>query len=114
MSLIIYSNGIVEEMVPVEDTFSHRDLVKSFDDYTLVETFRLPDVSNTWCLWGDVENPPENEYNKIGTEIVNMEMHSHLILIHDSEINRDWDVVDPILQKSYKEWMDEIALFTNQ
>ena len=113
MALIIYSNGIVEEMVPVEETFSHRDLVKSFDDYTSLETFRLPDVPNTWCLWGDLSDPPTQEFNKIGTEIVNMDVHSHLILIHDSEISREWGLTDEILQKSYKDWMDELAIFTN-
>jgi len=113
MALIIYSNGIVEEMVPVEEAFTHRDLVKSFDDYTSLETHRLIEVPNTWCLWGEINSPPENEFNKIGTEIIKEELYSHLILLHDSEINREWNLTDEILQKSYKEWMDELALFTN-
>ena len=114
LALIIYSNGIVEEMIPTGDTFTHRDLVKSFDDYTTLETFRLPDVPNTWCLWGHIEDAPENEFNKIGTEIVNEAMHSHLILIHDSEINREWNITDEILQRDYQEWQTQLAAFTNE
>jgi len=114
MSLIIYSNGIVEEFLPLEDIFSHRELVKSFDDYNMLETYRLSDVPNTWCLWGDTENPPENEWNKIASEIVSEPIHSHLILIHDSELDREWDATDQILQKSYTDWMEDLALFTNE
>jgi len=113
MALIIYSNGIVEELVSIGDTFSHRELVDSFTEYTSLETFRLPDVPNTWCLWGEMNNPPENEFNKIGSEIVVTEIFSHLIFIHDSELNRDWNMTDEILQKSYKEWMDDLAKYTN-
>ena len=113
MSLIIYSNGIVEEMVSIGDVFSHRELVKSFDNYSALETYRLKEVPNTWCLWGELVEPPENEFNKIGAEVVEKDIFSHLIFIHDSELSRDWDSTDEILQKSYKEWMDDLAHFTN-
>ena len=111
--LIIYSNGIVEEIVPIEDFFSHRELVKSFDNYTSLESFRLPDVPNTWCLWGEIDDPPEQEFNKIGSEVVDDDIFSHLIFIHDSEINPLWNMTDEILRKSYREWMEDLALFTN-
>ena len=113
MALLIYSNGIVEEMVPTEDTFSDRELVKTFNNYTFLETFRLSNVPNTWCLWGEVDNPPENEYNKIASEILETDVFSHLIFIHDSELNREWNMTDDILQKSYKQWMEELASYTN-
>jgi len=111
--LIIYSNGIVEEIVPIEDTFSYRELVKTFDDYSFLESYRLPDVPNTWCLWGEIDNPPENEFNKIGSEVVEKDIFSHLIFIHDSELDFEWNVRDDILQKSYRQWMEELGHYTN-
>ena len=87
MALVIYSTGIVEEMVALENTFSDRELVKTFDEYTSLESYRLPDVPNTWCLWGEMDDPPELEFNKIGSEVVETDIYSHLIFIHDSEID---------------------------
>ena len=34
MALVIYSNGIVEEMLPVDNTFSDDELTQSFANYT--------------------------------------------------------------------------------
>jgi len=101
-------------LMPIEDVFSERELVKSLNNYTSLESFRLPDVPNTWCLWGDIDNPPENEFNKIGAEVVESEIFSHLIFIHDSEINSGWQATDAILQKSYRQWMEELAHYTNR
>jgi hypothetical protein len=114
MALLIYSNGIVEEMIPIEETFSHRELVKTFDDYPIIQSHRLDDIPNTWCLWGEIDDPPDQEWNKIASAMIDDEIYSHLILIHDSEINRDWEAIDDILQKSYKDWMKNIASYTNE
>jgi len=101
-------------MVPLEDTFSMRELVKTFNNYTSLESFRLPNVPNTWCLWGEIDNPPENEFSRIGSEVVEGDIYSHIIFIHDSEINPDWNATDDKLQKSYREWMEELAHYTNK
>ena len=114
MALLIYSNGIIEEMLSIENTFSDRELVKTFDDYTHLDSFRLPNVPNTWCLWGEIDDPPEQEYNKIASELLDDDIFSHIIFIHDSELNRDWNMTDDVLQKFYRHWIEDLAIFTNR
>jgi len=104
LAIILYSNGIVEELASLEESFSERELIQSFDDYESVKSFRLSEVPNTWCLYGYLSEPPENEFNKLASEIVEDDVFSHIIFIHDSELNRDWEVTDSILHKSYVEF----------
>lgn len=111
MGLIVYSNGIFEEILPMSDTFSEDELTELFDDYEDLKSFRLSEVPNCWLLWGDLDNPPDNEYNKLASEIIDEDIFSHIIFLHDSEINRDWNITDDILQNDYNTYMKQVGEF---
>lgn len=112
MALVLYSNGIIEEFKPANLTFTDIELTQSFDkNFAFLVSSRLPDVLNTWCIWGEMKDPPEFEYNKIASEIVNTDVLSHIIFIHDSEINPDWKMADSVLYKDYKSFMIELGDF---
>lgn len=109
MALIIYSNGIFEEYLSKGDTFSDVELTDIFKDYKEIRSFRLPEIPNCWVIWGEIDNPPENEYSKLASEIIDEDIFSHLIFIHDSEINRNWGLTDDILYKSYEIFKKQVA-----
>lgn len=113
MALILYSNGIIEGYRPTDTVFSDEALYSIFDGFEYLVSSRLPDVANTWCLWGVMKDPPENEFNKIASEIVEQDVWSHLILIHDSELDPKWNVTDTILYKSYEEYTIDLGEFIN-
>lgn len=114
MALVIYSNGIIEESVSIENTFSDNELVQSFVDYPEIRTHRLEEIPNCWCIWGHIDDPPANEFNKLASEIVDQDVHSHLIFVHDSEINLNWAITDKILYRSYKEFTESVGLYINE
>lgn len=113
MALTIYSNGIVEDFKAENNVFTDDELRSCFESYHTLHSIRLADVPNTWCLWGQMDNPPQIEFNKIGSEIVETNIFSHLILIHDSEINPEWGMTDEILFKSYNEYSVDLGQFIN-
>jgi len=111
MAVVIYSNGIVEEMIPLENTFSDKELIQSFEMYTSLSSYRLEEIPNCWCLWGYIDNPPENEFNKLASEIVEQDVYSHLIFIHDSELHPDLGLTDKIIYKLYKQFTEDVTIF---
>jgi DNA-directed RNA polymerase beta subunit len=114
LALIIYSNGIIEEMIPEGNEFTDNELTLTFSDYEYIHTSRLNEVPNTWCIWGEIENPPPNEFNKLATEAIDFEIYSHVIFVHDSEINPSWKLTDNIIYKSYSEWLTMVGDFVNE
>lgn len=110
MALVVYSNGIFEEYLPIEDTFSEQELVKLLQDYDEIRSYRLGEIPNCWIIWGETEgDPPENEYSKLASEMVDEDIYSPIIFIHDSELNRNWKVTDDILYKSYDVFMKQVG-----
>lgn len=109
MGLTIYSNGIFEEYLPSEETFNEAELANMFDDYEEIQSFRLPEIPNCWIIWGYMDNPPENEYNTIASEIIGEKVYSHMIFLHDSELNQNWGVTDNILYKSYEDFISIVG-----
>jgi len=109
MALVIYSNGIAEEMLPLNDTFTDDELVGSFNMYESIKSHRLSEIPNCWCVWGFISNPPEHEFNKLASEIADEDVHSHLIFVHDSELNMNWGITDSILYKSYSTFMKQVG-----
>jgi nitrogen regulatory protein PII len=112
MALVIYSNGIFEEYLPVEDTFNDQELVDMFKDYNEIRSFRLSEIPNCWLVWGEMDDPPDNEYSKLASEIVDEDVFSHVMFIHDSEINRNWNLTDDILYKSYSVFIQQVREYT--
>jgi len=109
--IILYSNGIIEEILPKDKVFTNEELSDSFKEFKSLSSIRLIDIPNTWCLWGVMETPPDNEYNRVGSEIVEHDISSHLLIIHDSEINPSWDISDHILYKPYNEFAIDVNQF---
>ena len=109
--ILLYSNGIVEELKPIEHTFSEDELLRLFDGYHMLKSKRLSEVPNVWCLWGVMENPPNNEFHKIGSEINHEYIFSHIVFIHDTEIDLDWNIVDTPIYFSYDEFIENIKIF---
>lgn len=114
MSLLIYSNGIVEEYLAQGNTFTEHELVELFNQYPRIQSFRLPEVPNAWCLWGVIDDPPQQEYNPLATEMTGTKTFSHLLIIHDSELNPNWNTTDNIIYKSYSEFLQELGEFINE
>jgi len=114
VALILYSNGIIEEFIPEGTEFTDAELIQTFEGFKTIRSMRLQEVPNTWCLWGEMDNPPPNEYNAVGSEILDIDIDSHLIMIHDSEINYDWNLIDSMIYKSYDEFKEDINEFINQ
>lgn len=111
MALVVYSNGIFEEYLPVDDTFSDQELVDMFHDYKEIKSHRLSEIPNCWLIWGEMDYPPDNEYSKLASEIIDDDIFSHIIFIHDSEIDRNWGLTDDILYKSYSEFIDQVGIY---
>jgi len=110
-ALVIYSNGIFEEHLSEGDVFEENELVNSFDDYAEIKTHRLAEIPNCWMVWAEMPDPPENEYNKFASEIMDEDIFSHLIFLHDSEINPDWKLTDDILYKPYAEFIKQVGQY---
>ena len=113
MALVIYSNGIVEEMVPVDNVFSDNELTQSFNNYPEIRTHRLPEVPNCWCIWGYIEEPPVHEFSKLASEIVDVDVYSHILFVHDSELSPNWNLTDNIIYRPYKDLMADMGLYIN-
>jgi hypothetical protein len=115
MAIIIHSNAIIEEIGPIELVFTEDEILNSFNEnYHTMCSKRISEIPNTWAVWGLMDNPPENEFNMIGSDIVELDIDSPLMIIHDSEINPKWKLTDDILQKSYEEFLHDISRFVNE
>lgn len=111
MALVIYSNGIFEEYLPVDNTFEESELAGLFEEYKEIRTIRLAEVPNCWLVWAEMDDPPENEFNKFASEMLDEDIYSHIVFVHDSELNRDWNVTDDILYKSYQDFIAEVGVY---
>jgi len=114
MSVALYQNGIIEEFKPKEHTFSDQELIDIFDDYQIIRSKRLDEVPNTWCVWGDKENVKEDEYSGMASFIVQEDIFSIIIFIHDTEINQSWKLTDEVIYKNYNNFKVEIMVFIDK
>jgi hypothetical protein len=103
MAVILYSNGLTEDYKPSNLVFTEEELVKLFPGFKEIKTRRLLSIVNTWCVFGDSNDI--NEFNRIASDIVREAVYSHIVFIHDSEINPSWNATDNILYKGYSEFI---------
>ena len=101
-------------MYPKDKVYTDDELSKTFKDYKFVSSFRLPEVPNTWCLWGEIEEPVDIEFNRICSDMVDYDVYSHIILIHDSEIDPSWNLTDDIQYKTYPKWLEQMGEFIHE
>jgi hypothetical protein len=116
MAICIYSNGILEEFKPQNLVFTDQELVNIFAECKKLRTFRLREIANVWCLWGEMETNEDIEYNRLASEAIEEHIFSHLVLIHDTELDPAWNLTDKIIYNDYnkfvadaKRLLDEVA-----
>lgn len=113
MSVILYQNGLTEEFNPVNLTYTDSELIDIFKNHVKLKTLRLSEVPNTWCLWGEYVpiNKNDDEYNELASNIIRFDVFSPIIFIHDTEINIDWKLTDPIINNGYEEFKNQLLYF---
>jgi hypothetical protein len=115
MAIILYSNAILETIRPAGLTFTEDEMLDVFsEDYHTMHSKRILEVPNTWAVWGSMDNPPNNEYNIIGSDIVDYDIDSPLLMIHDSEINPNWKITDDVIQFGYDDFLRKISEYINE
>lgn len=114
MAVILYSNAILETLRPAGLVFTEDEIINVFSEsYHTMHSKRLIEISNTWAVWASMDNPPSNEYNMLGSDIVDFDIDSPLVLIHDSELNPAWNVTDDVLQFGYDTFLRKISEYVN-
>jgi len=108
MGILLYSNGITEDYVSQDVTFTEAELTSIFYDFALIKTKRLITILNTWCIWGQNDNYDITEINRIASDITQEPIYSTCLFVHDSEINPDWNATDNILYRNYAEFIGDI------
>jgi len=108
MGICLYSNGIVEDFIPESLVFSEKELISSFNEFSHIRTKRLIEVLNCWCIWGENKNYDAIEFNRIGSDITQEPIYSHVLFVHDSEINPSWNSTDNILYRNYFDFLKDI------
>lgn len=115
MALIIYSNAIIEELSPNNLVFTEDEIINIFgENYHTLHSKRITEIPNCWAAWGTMDNPANNEYNLIGSEIIDFDIDSPLLIIHDSEINPEWRITDDIILKNYDDFHQDITKHINK
>lgn len=106
MAVLLYTNGLTEDYKPKKLTFSEQEILDIFSEYDKVKSLRVIPVINTWCVYaesGDMDNT-----NQIATVIMQKNINTNVLFIHDSEIDPDWGISDNILYKGYDDFEDEM------
>lgn len=115
MAVLLYANGLTEEHRPKELTFTDEELLIIFPDFDKTRTYRLREIPNCWCVWG--ENDPiekrKDEFNKIGSDILEQLCYSPVLFLHDTEINPEWKLTDAMIFSGYEDFKIEMLRFFN-
>jgi len=116
MAILLYANGISEEYKPNDHTFTDEELLKFSFDKEKIRSFRLYEVPNTWCIWGErhPKDIREDEANHEGSVIVDQPCWAPILFVHDSEINPDWRLTDEIIISGYPQWKNDLAMFFDE
>lgn len=113
---MIRANGLTEEYKPSNFTFTDKELLDLFANFEKIRSHRLSEIPNTWCIWG--ENIPidkrGDEFNEFGSELIDDDIYSPLFMIHDTEINSEWKLTDPIIQFGYEEYRDRLYKYLDE
>ena len=115
MAILLYANGYSEEPRPEGHTFTDQELLDIFGAFHHVRSYRLYEVPNTWCLFGE-NIPPDkkaDEFNKIASDIVGISCFSPILFLHDTEINPSWDLTEDVIFNSYPDFKKDLFGFFN-
>lgn len=113
MSIFLYANGLTEEHIPEGHTFTDVEIYGIFKDFSRIRSYRLREVPNTWCVWGQrspIDKKPD-EFNQVGTDILEQKCFSPILFIHDTEINPAWQLTEDIILNGYGDFKRDLVDF---
>jgi len=116
MAILLYANGLSEEFKAAEFTFTDQEIYHIFEGFDKIRSFRLPEVPNTWCVWGErvPKNKMPDELNQVGSDIIEQPCYSPVLFIHDTEINPAWSLTDDVILTGYDEFRKDLNDFFNE
>jgi len=114
MSVILYQSGITEDYKPKEFTFTDEEILGIFNDFEFIETARLYEIPNVWCVWGSNSEIDDEDFNKLASTMINKDIFSPVMFIHDTEINYAWMLTDNIIKNGYNEFKEEFIYFLDE
>lgn len=116
MAIVLYASGVSEYHKSLEHTFKDSEILGIFKDFRNVRTQRLEEVPNTWCIWGEKndDNIDEGDFNKLGSDVVDDDIYSPLMFIHDSEIDPSWMLTDEVILYDYNTFQKELLIFIDE
>lgn len=102
MAIAFYNNGIIEEFAPKDQVFTDKEILNIFKEYKKIRTKRITEVQNTWGIWGeDDKHVNEDDFSKIASDILEENIFSIVIFVHDSEINTAWMPDENVIEQDY-------------
>ena len=116
MAVLLYANGITEEFKPANFTFVDEELISILEKYPNIRSFRLYEVPNSWCLWGEKkpEDTLEEDFNSVGTNILDQPCFAPVLFMHDSEINPAWGLTDQMIMVGYEDFKQSLNEFFDE
>jgi len=115
MAILLYNNAITEEYVPVKYTFTDTEILAVFKGFAFIRSYRLADIPNTWCVWGQRNpiNRKEDEYSYLGSEVLEQPCYSPILFIHDTEMDPKWRLTEEIILQGYNDFKEDMHSFLN-
>jgi len=111
MACLLYPSGVTEMFEPKDFTFTDEEILSVFNDYDQVRTERLYEIPNTWCVWGENKKIDETNYNRLASDIMEENIFSHILFIHDTQINPAWMLTDQIILTGYEQFKEDLLMF---
>ena len=111
MAVILYPSGVTETYIPEKLVFADSEILKIFNEFTQIRTARLYEVPNTWCVWANNEEDDESIFNKLGSDIVQQNIFSEIMFIHDTELDPAWMLTDDIILNGYEDFRIDLLQF---
>lgn len=109
MAIILYGNGLIEDISPKNKVFTDNELTNIYKDFKYIKTKRLDEVSNTWCVWGVEDNI--NSYNNLGSIAISDDAFSPILFIHDTEVDPDWGLIERPILKNYEFFKSDLLKY---
>lgn len=111
LAVILYPSGVTETYKSSDLTFSDEEILKIFNENDFIRTVRLYEVPNTWCVWGENQMPDKNNFNKLGSDVVQENVFSEILFIHDTELDPAWMLTDTPILKNYEYFREDLLSF---
>lgn len=116
MALILYPSGILKNFKSNNLMFSDKEILDIFKNFNKIRTKRLFEVPNTWIVWANAMTSDEDSFSNIGSSIIEEDVFSPILFIHDTEMDPSWLLSDdPILypyeifDQDLKQFVDDVA-----